>query len=36
MRYRSNGPAFVINDFHIRESNPGYSRSEFGGGFFAR
>mmetsp|Transcript_29118 Transcript_29118/g.52095 ORF Transcript_29118/g.52095 Transcript_29118/m.52095 type:complete len:165 (+) Transcript_29118:2907-3401(+) len=26
----------VINDYHSRETNPGFSRNDFGGGFFTR
>lgn len=26
----------VVSDFHSRETNPGYARNDFGGGFFTR
>jgi hypothetical protein len=35
-RHRSGRLGGVINDYHSRETNTGFARNDFGGGFFTR
>ena len=34
VRHNPGRAGYVINDYHVRETNPGFSRNEFGGRFF--